>query len=591
MTAPNRNLFWAQTFVDELARCGIEHAVIAPGSRSTPLVMAFAQNPHFTIHSIIDERSAAFFALGIGLSTGKPAALVCSSGTATANFYPAIVEARYSAVPMLVLTADRQHELRASGANQTIDQVKLYGDHALWFYDVALPEAEPPAVAVRNLRTLAARAVAIANGLTRGAVHLNFPFRKPLEPTPVETDITDIEPYNAPTPFTIITRGTLHPTTEQVETLHGLLTQSTRGLIICGPRATVSTDALRRLHQATGYPIFADILSNVRAMPEALTSYDTLLMHDPSFDAPDLILHFGAMPASASLEAYLNRIPAPNRVLISADGTWTDAYHRITHLMHADPDTMIDAVCPRIPAPSVDTAWADSLTHAARWAWLTLQDALDAELFDGSAVASAIHSAAQASTERPLHLFLASSLTVRHAEQYANGENIARVYSNRGASGIDGTIASALGVAAAHPEAHVLLVIGDLAFYHDLNSLLAVKRDSISNITIVLMNNDGGGIFRRLPVVEFDPPFTELFLTPHSLDFAPVVRMFGLHYQHPESLAELREQVRAAVITPQPTVIEITTDSQHDLQRRDTINRAVLDILHVTAQNTEQNKD
>lgn len=584
MSAANRNIFWAQTFVDELARCGVEHVVIAPGSRSTPLVIAFAQNPRFKIHSNIDERSAAFFALGIGLSTGKPAALVCSSGTAAVNFHPAVTEARYAGVPLIVLTADRQHELRASGANQTIDQVKLYGDHALWFYDVALPEAHPPAVAIRNLRTLAARAVATANGITRGAVHLNFPFRKPLEPIPVASDHTNVEPFDSDTPFTQITRGTLTPSPTQTDTLRQLISDSQRGLIVCGPRSNVSLDALRCLHQATGYPIFADILSNARALPESIHSYDTFLAGDAAFDAPDLILHFGAMPASAALETYLNAVPTRHRVLITEDGTWTDAYHRISHLIQAEPDALIDALCAAQESPRGDAAWTQRVHDVARAVWFDLQDALDVELFDGSALAAAIHAAASAHADKPLHLFLASSLPVRHAEQYASGENIARVYSNRGASGIDGTISSALGVAASHPDAHVLLVIGDLAFYHDMNGLLASKRGGIHNITIVLVNNDGGGIFRRLPIADFDPPFTDLFLTPHGLDFAPAVRMYGLAYHHAESLDALREQVRAAVSGDAPTVIEVTTDSARDAQRRQEINQEVLaKLAHRTA--------
>src|SRR5579859_2713375 len=208
MHAPNRNLLWAKGFVEELARGGLKAVCIAPGSRSTPLAIAFAEQPGIKVYSHIDERSASFFALGLALADDAPVAVLCSSGTATANFYPAIIEAHYSNVPLLILTADRSPELRHSGANQTIDQVKLYGDHVLWAVDVALPEAEPPALAVRNLRTLAARALATANGLSKGPVHLNFPFRKPLEPLPVERDLHTIaDERPAGVPMTRLWRG------------------------------------------------------------------------------------------------------------------------------------------------------------------------------------------------------------------------------------------------------------------------------------------------------------------------------------------------------------------------------------------------
>lgn len=226
------NTLWAETFVDELARGGLQAVVIAPGSRSTPLTLAFAAHPAIRHYLHLDERSAAFFALGLALATTRPVALLCTSGTAGANYFPAIIEARMSQVPLLVLTSDRPPELRHSGANQTIDQVKLYGDQVLWGVDVALPEADAPAVALRNLRTLAARALATAAGLPPGPVHLNFPFRKPLEPALPHT------PAFAPAgpPHTRTLRGQLLPTPNQIAELAALINQHERGLIVCGPR-------------------------------------------------------------------------------------------------------------------------------------------------------------------------------------------------------------------------------------------------------------------------------------------------------------------------------------------------------------------
>ncbi|HEX2621335.1 MAG TPA: 2-succinyl-5-enolpyruvyl-6-hydroxy-3-cyclohexene-1-carboxylic-acid synthase [Phototrophicaceae bacterium] len=604
--APNRNIFWAKTFVDELARCGLEAVCIAPGSRSTPLVIAFAENPHIKVYSHIDERSAAFFALGMAQATDKPIAILCSSGTATANFHPAIIEARYANVPLIVLTADRQHELRDSGANQTVDQVKMFGDHVLWFYDVALPEANPPGVAIRNLRTLADRAYAKANSIEKGPVHLNFPFRKPLEPIPVADDVTDIEPHlsNDERPTTVISAGELILSNFEVESLLKVIRASQRGVIICGPRTSKDARlAISNLALKTGFPIFADITSNMRFLHylgkiTVIGGYDNFLpIADHLFDPPDLIIHFGAMPASSALEAYLNNIEPSHRILISNTGVWTDPYHRIDMLVQADIATLCHKLSYKLEKSVVDEAWLTKLRQVEQVTWGVLDNELNHELFDGSAIAATFdqfgYTITSASNEKEIiqaqkdgdsHLqcFLASSLSVRHAEQFVSPFHwIPEIYSNRGASGIDGTISSAFGVAAAHPASQVMLITGDLAFYHDMNGLLAAKRCHINNITIVLINNDGGGIFNRLPIAQFDPPFTDLFLTPHGLDFEPAIRMYGFAYHRAESLDDLRQAVNKSVKADAqtPTVIEVRTDSKRDHERRLEINQRVQEHL------------
>lgn len=588
-TAPNRNIFWAKTFVDELARCGLEAVCIAPGSRSTPLVIAFAENPHIKVYSHIDERSAAFFALGMALATDKPVAVLCSSGTATANFHPAVIEARYANVPLLVLTADRSHEMRDSGANQTIDQVKMFGTHVLWAYDVALPEANPPAVAVRNLRTLADRAYAKANGvmgLEKGPVHLNFPFRKPLEPTWIEGDITNVETYTEESPFSVITSGVLEPSPSQIAQLANVIQSSRRGLIIAGPRASDST--AHNLAHLTGFPLFADPLSNQRSAQIAelipFGGYDTFLTIDGLIEDPDLIIHFGAMPASAALENYLNRVSTHNRVLITDTSAWTDAYHRLTTVIYAEPRNLVFGLKEKLVNHSVDHGWIEKLKKIEATTWDILDSELGAVLFDGSAVAGVVNALSdvhyQGSIEIGAHVFIASSLPVRHLEQYFNPKHmIYGVHANRGASGIDGTISSALGVAASDPQQPTALITGDLAFYHDMNGLLAIKRCGIKNITIVLINNDGGGIFQRLPIRDFDPPFTDLFLTPHGLDFEPAIRMYGLDYHRAETLDSLHELVKNSVGSNIPTVIEVRTDYKRDYERREEINQLVQERL------------
>lgn len=580
MNAPNRNLLYARIVVDELARAGLRAVCIAPGSRSTPLVMAFAEHPDIRVYSQIDERSAAFFALGLALASDKPVALVCSSGTATANFFPAVIEAHYAHVPLLVLTADRPPELRDSGANQTVDQVKLYGDHVLWSVDMPLPEADPGPLAIRGLRTTANRAFATANGLPKGPVHLNFPFRKPLEPTLVPGDQIDVADGRAERrPHTIITRGLLMATYEQIDHLVQAVRDRPRGVIVCGPRSPRGDFPLvvKRLAAACGFPILADAQSNVRFHDDSDSDQVVIVGgHDSYVDqmpAPELILHFGALPTSAALDAYLSKADA-YRMMISGDGAWTDANHQIDVFVQAEPVTLCLSASTWLannPRPA-DSAWLSLWRSAEDQAWDALTAAVQDDFYDGAAV-----SAALAALPDESYVFVANSLPIRHVEQYArpDGRKL-RVLCNRGASGIDGTISSALG-AAAHArqiDRPLALFSGDLAFYHDLNGLLAVKRLGIGAVMIVF-NNNGGGIFRRLPVASFDPPFTDLFVTPHGLDFAHAAAMYGIDYVRADDATAVYEAVGAAMRDRRTRIIEVMTDGAHDEARHQGVKASV----------------
>ncbi len=304
---------------------------------------------------------------------------------------------------------------------------------------------------------------------------------------------------------------------------------------------------------------------------EVISQYDTFLSGDVPFADPDLVIYFGAMPASAALESYLNRITTTRRILISATGQWTDPYHRLSDVVQCDPAQLCWMLRGKVAAPVVDRAWADRLHTVERTCRETIPALLETELFDGSVVRAVTDLLTDG-----MNLVVASSLPVRHLEQYTVGTRQGvRVYANRGASGIDGTVSTAFGVAAANPAVRTVLLTGDLAFYHDLNGLLAAKRASVNNLTIVLVNNDGGGIFNRLPIAQFDPPFTDLFLTPHGLDFEPAVRMYGLDYARVETLADLRDQVRQSLKSDHAGVIEVRTDSKRDHARREAINQAV----------------
>ncbi len=572
MTAANPNALWAQAFVEELARAGLRHVVIAPGSRSTPLVFAFAGQPEIHIYSQIDERGAGFFAVGLANALQQPVALLCTSGTAAAEFYPAIVEAHYSAVPLIVLTADRAHELRESGANQTVDQIKLYGDHVNWFYEVALPEGQPPAVALRNLRTLAHRAYAAATGQPKGAVHLNFPFRKPLEPTPTSGMVVDDTSARAnETSFVTISRGMMQPTARQIDRANEFIRGAKRGLILCGPRCPRGgfPDAVHRLSLKTGFPILADALSGVRYKNFAniISGFETVLGINAALRPPDTIIQFGALPTSQSLESYLTEDPPENWIQVTEDGRWQDPNFLTNDQMWADPASFADMLTKVL---------GDSTPGVSQQAWLSNWCASDALVsqetisfvnehwFDGAVLQRVITLAPE-----NMRLMVGSSLPVRHLDQF--GLNTAgdtlHTYANRGASGIDGTLASAAGIGAAFPGQPLAVVLGDLSFYHDLNSLLTFIRAGVK-ATIVVVNNDGGGIFRRLPVAQFEPTFTELFLTPHGLHFEAAARLFEMDYVLAKNQAEFDAAFAGSFENQHSLIIEVPTVSDRDLLLR-----------------------
>ncbi|HYO88772.1 MAG TPA: 2-succinyl-5-enolpyruvyl-6-hydroxy-3-cyclohexene-1-carboxylic-acid synthase [Candidatus Limnocylindrales bacterium] len=563
ISGPNRNLLWARVFVDELARGGLRDVVIAPGSRSTPLVFAFAERDDMTVYSLLDERGAAFFALGLAQAADRPVAILCTSGTAAANFLPAVVEAHYGRIPLLVLTADRSHELRESGANQTVDQVRLYGTHALWSVDVALPEAHPPAVLLRSLRTLAARALRKADGTPKGAVQLNFPFRKPLEPT-IEAGVLEHTPVGPADgePSTRVLDAMPEPSAAQIARLADVLSAAHRLAIVCGPRSPGGDfpAAVQALAQQTGAVLFADALSGVRFGVGTLAGYDTYLTTAGRPEAPDAVFLFGAPPTSQALSDYLALADGP-RVLVTADDVWQDPDHLASDWLRADPARLCRAVI-AVMEKRPRSVWVEAHERAAQAAQQAFSDVRRKQFFDGGIVAASIER-----LSADAQVFAASSLTVRNLDQFATSARPLRVIGNRGASGIDGTVSSAFGLAASNPAAPTLLLTGDLALYHDLNGLIAAGRLGLKLI-IVAVNNNGGGIFHRLPVANFDPPFEALFVTPHGLTFEHAAAQFGLHYARPADEAGLQQAVDRALVDGESWLIEVMTDAKADLAAR-----------------------
>ncbi len=591
----NRNVLWTDVFVDELARAGLKSVCIAPGSRSTPLTLAFARHGGVRIYTHLDERSAAFFALGLALASDEPVALVCTSGTAAANFFPAIVEAHMSRVPLIVLTADRPPELRHSGANQTIDQIKMYGDYALWSVDAPLPEASPAALTIRSLRTLAARAYAKANGIRKGVVHINMPFRKPLEPIPVAGDATEV-PKGAVARdyqrrYTDITLSELTGGYEHVLTTLEKIMESPRGIIVCGRDALLTQPSeVGNLGYYTSYPIFADTLSGQRfqrtGYPQGFVSaYDTFIPY-MKLPEPDFVLHIGEMPLSASMQSYLEKIKPKHRIALSKSGDWNDFNFLIDTFIQCNASLMCFEVKERIKehtgadvaAERLDWKWSNSIQRIEQITWQVIDEAVQVkEYFDGAAVYDVVELIPPDST-----LFVGNSLPVRLLDQFGKPQNKPiHVYANRGASGIDGNISTALGAGAARPDKPLVAIVGDITFYHDMNGLLAVQRNGVP-VTIVLLNNDGGGIFHRLPIKDFEPAFTDLFVMPHGLEFEHAAKLYGLEYVRTDERETFRQAFSESVNNRLSRVIEVRTEVQHDLKRRqdimDTVQQRIAEL-------------
>ena len=563
----NPNILVSQIFVDQLASSGLTDVVICPGSRSTPLTLMFEADDRIEAHLSLDERSGAFFALGMAQATGRPVAMVCTSGTAAANFYPAIIEANMSHVPLLVLTADRPPELRHSGANQTIDQVKMFGDHVLWAVDMMLPEENMQPVALRNVATTAGRAYATANGVRKGAVHCNFPFRKPLE----SQEASDLLPVaSRPVTNVQLATSTLQPA--EAHQLTDWFSRYEKGLIVCGPNCPTGAfqAELEQFSIRSGYPIFADPLSGVRFGSDTpgiiVGGYETWLAggQRPDWDAPDFVIRFGAVPTSKWLNQYLGDIDPAVRLHVRASGVWADDSHLTTDFLQCDEIEF----CKQAAELSASFGWERRKTppylswqkQVLAWekkGWDAVTAAMDQHDFDAAYLFDLIDQLPDC------NLMIGNSLPVRHLDAFGRPSSKSiRLFGNRGASGIDGVVSTACGIAAAEPGKPTLLIIGDVSFYHDMNGLLAARE--LPNLTIVLFNNNSGSIFRRLPISKFGAPFEKHFLTAHDLDFSHTASLYSLAHHRFDERSAFLDQLLVAIESDQPNLLEIMTDGAAD---------------------------
>lgn len=572
---------WARAFVDELARAGVREVVVAPGSRSTPLVLACAADGRMRMRVHLDERSAGFFALGVGKASRVPAAVVTTSGTATTNLYGAVVEASESEAPLLVLTADRPHRLRGADANQAIDQTRLYGVHVRAFLEVAPPTLEGPAL--RHLRALAARAVVAASGPPAGPVHVNFPFDKPLEPAePSEEG----EAFAAAHPlaaggragtrtFVEVVRGARAAPAAEIERLVNMVNGARRGVMVAGPSAEPQRmgRATVRLAAATGFPLLADPLSGARFGPGggALVALGhDLFLRDEAVRArlaPDLILRVGSSPTSSATQRWMEEHDGARHVVLDGGGRWKDHAAVATDYVQADAADTLERVAAACEA-SAGTSWRD--------AWRRAGDATLAAL-DGEAAGGAHEGLALATVAASLPpeaaLFVSSSMPVRDLDAFGMPrEEPLHVYGNRGASGIDGIVSTAFGVAAAAGPPTVC-VLGDIALFHDQNGLLW-HREPDADVIFVLVDNDGGGIFHLLPVRAHEPHFTPLFATPHGLDFRHVAALHGLGFEDVD-VPGLSAALGAALASGGTHLLRLRSDRDANARRHGEVADAV----------------
>ncbi|WP_342374094.1 2-succinyl-5-enolpyruvyl-6-hydroxy-3-cyclohexene-1-carboxylic-acid synthase [Myxococcus stipitatus] len=544
----NLNVLWARALVEELVRGGARHAVVCPGSRSSPLALACARAEGLRVWSVIDERSAAFFGLGLAKQSRAPVILVATSGTAGAHFYPAVIEASLSHVPLVVLTADRPLELQGWGAAQTVPQARFYGEHARSFSDLGVPEASD--VALAHLRATAARAVATSMRAPRGAVQLNVPFREPLAPV---TEAFGEEHLSALSkagrsgvPFTRIVPPLPAPDATVLESVRQRIASTERGVIVCGPRdeADGFSEAISALSQATGYPVLAEATSQARygGGPLTLSYYDALLRHAPfaRTHRPELVLRFGGGLTPKVPQQWLDASGA-EQVLFSDGGALFDPAHRAATVVEGS-------------AVASCAALAKGLTRGpGRWA----QGFMAAERMARGALEAAFAERPDALTEPRIArevvaalpagaaLFVSSSMPIRDVDAFAPaGTMPLRVLANRGANGIDGILSSALGVAAAASRPVVLLT-GDLALLHDVGAFVSASRAKVP-LTIVAVNNDGGGIFSFLPIAQAAKPdeFETLFGTPHGVDLSHAAALGGARLHRPTTPSALRGAVR-----------------------------------------------
>jgi 2-succinyl-5-enolpyruvyl-6-hydroxy-3-cyclohexene-1-carboxylate synthase len=564
----NTNTIWASVLVETFYQLGLTTAIACPGSRSTPLTIAFATHPQIEAIPILDERSAAFFALGMAKRTGTPVVLVCTSGTAGANFYPAVIEARESRVPLIILTADRPPELRDCHAGQTIDQTRLYSNYPTWYAELAIPALDLSLLSY--LRQTLVYAWERSRDPIPGAVHLNCPLRDPLPPIP--DPAAEAFATRFPSNFfegIAASREDRPPLPPDRPTLWTQWQSFDRGIIVAGVAQPQHPEAYCRaiacLSQSLGWPVLAEGLSPIRNYaalnPYLITTYDAIV-RQPQLAAelaPNAIVQIGDFPTSKELRSWLTAVRPQSWAIDPTHHNLDPLHGRMVHVRMS-----IEAIAAGVPHLSPPEPSA----YLQRWCELDAQvrGSIDREMTALAAivepkVAWLLSQALPPSTP----MFIANSMPVRDVEWFwRSGNSGIEPFFNRGANGIDGTLSTALGIAHRHRPG--VLLTGDLALLHDTNGFL-LRSHFVGHLTIVLINNNGGGIFQMLPVSQFDPPFEEFFATPQQINWCQLCQTYDVEYEAIGHWEQLQQRLSAL---PQHGIrlLEIKTDRRSDTQWR-----------------------
>ncbi len=560
----NLNTFWASLIAETLYRLGLTTAIICPGSRSTPLTVAFAAHPNIDAIPILDERSASFFALGIAKRTHTPVAIICTSGTAGANFYPAVIEATESRVPLLIFTADRPPELRHCHAGQAIDQLKLYGNYPNWQTELAIPAVEMGML--RYLRQTIIHSWERSRFPTPGVVHLNCPFRDPLAPI-IQPEIQQLfENFKVDHFFDGVTNS------HSIFTFPSLSLPSQwlfkqRGIIIAGvahPKdAQKYCQAIANLAQFLNYPVLAEALSPVRNFahfnPNLITTYDLMLRNQELAQnlVPDIVIQIGDFPTSKELRSWLKTIE-PEHWIIEPSPENIDPLHNQTSYLRIEIEQLkLDTIKTQPKQPN-NLFWLKQWQEIEHKARQTINKTLiSVNFFLESKISWLLPQILSKGTP----IFIANSMSVRNAEFFwQRNSNQIIPYCNRGANGIDGTLSTALGMA--YQAKSSVMLTGDLALIHDINGFL-INHKFQGHLTIILINNNGGGIFEMLPISQFNPPFEEFFATPQSLDFSQLCQTYKVFYKKVTDWQQLKQ-----LLNPLPhqgiRLLEIQTNRKKD---------------------------
>ena len=540
---------WCRSLFYQFAASGVGHVAISPGSRSTPLAVAADSTEGLETSMHIDERSGSYFALGLAKATSKPVILICTSGTAAANYFPAVVEAFYSGVPLIVITADRPPELQNRGAPQTIDQIELYGKHVRSFF-----QSEVPSDSTQNeALLLASEAFKQSLKPSPGPVHINCPLREPLEPSN--------------TPFPKVAAIEISDKEEKVNAsdLERFI-EYEKGLIVVGPlNADFSAcGKIAELGNTTGWPIVADPASSMRNGSHTtncliVSTGEHLFRSSWVKDhKPDVIVQMGKMPTSKGYKLFLNDVGCENIVCVDNLGFFPDPENVVTHRIQASPSSLAEAIT-NFHSIKEQTNWNKDWEKAEKIASKVTKELIESSIFDEASVARYL------GEELPdgSCLVVSNSMPIRDLDAFLPvTTKTLKIFSNRGANGIDGVISTAAGISKGSPGVPTVLFTGDLAFLHDLSGFTALKRIGV-NLTIVVVDNNGGGIFSFLPIADAEAvDFQKLFHTPHGLDIETIGSTLGMKVFKPENLKDFSTAVNESVKMNETNLIHVATDAE-----------------------------